>query len=98
MLNAIVLIADQEVESRMVLAELLEKRLQFEAITSAGGQDMIDQLYRDDTAPPEVILMDVASDTTDALKYLQQTRKRFPTLPIVALTNYGDSQQATRAL
>ena len=42
--------------------------------------------------------MDVASDPADVAHLLSQLRVRFPHLPVIAMTNYGDMKQAATAL
>jgi DNA-binding NtrC family response regulator len=93
-----VLIIESEVESRQTLAQVLEQHLLFNTLSLANPAEAVSYLYQKHESMPEVILMDVASNTLLSLQIIQQIRERFPSLPVIALTNYGDMQQADQSL
>lgn len=98
MLNATVIVSDAEVESRSLLADVLENCLGYHVLPVAGAPQVIDCMYEKHLSPPEAVLMDVASDPLQVIHHLNQLQMRFPHLPVIALTNYGDMKQATAAL
>ncbi|GEM_PF-5046205 len=98
MFNATIMVSDSEVESRTLLADVLENRLGYKVVSVSNGSQVIESLYEQHDPMPEVILMDVAPDLADVSNSLIQLRLRFPYLPVIAMTNYGDMKQAARAL
>lgn len=98
MLNTTIIVADSEVESRKALVQVLEGVLGYKVVGTGQHKDIIDLLYQPHEAPPEAILMDVASASTEVEQVFSQLQARFPCLPVIALTDYGSMKQATQAL
>lgn len=72
MFNATIMVSDAEIESRTLLADVLENRLGYQVISVSNGAQVIESLYERHDSAPEVILMDVASDPVDVANALVQ--------------------------
>ena len=98
MLNTTLIVADAEIDSRNVLTQVLQDLLDYNVVATSNHQDIIDTLYRTHENPPEAILMDVAIAPNLVEEIFNQLQARFPCLPVIAMTDYGNMKQATHAL
>ena len=98
MYKATVIVCDTEVETRTLLAEVLEDKLHYRVIALARASDIINCLYENHTSLPEVVLLDVSTQDVAIGKAQEELQLRFPHLPVLALTHYGDMKQASEAL
>jgi signal transduction histidine kinase/CheY-like chemotaxis protein len=90
-----VLLADDEAETRTVLATLLEQA--GAAVTAAGtSSDAADSLHR---SIPDVVLLDIAMPREDGYMLLEKIRKHpgCNDVPAVALTGYAGEEDRRRA-
>ena len=81
-----ILVVDDDVDIREVLAETLEDR-GFEVVTAANGLDAI-RIVRRMTAPPSIILLDLMMPVMDGYGLLE-VRRNDPTLasiPVAIIT------------
>jgi len=94
-----ILIVDDDVDIRELLAELLETH-GFDVATAANGREAID-LVRRMTDPPSVILLDLMMPVMDGYGFLEERKKddTLASIPVAIITaGHGvDSNQLSSA-
>ena len=93
-LEARVLVVDDEREIRDVLTDYLEGE-GCAVATAANGGDALESVRR---APPDVILLDITLPGVDGLEVLRRVHRDHPEIPILVLTGPGDEARARSAL
>lgn len=93
--SALVLIADDDPESRQLLSRVLE-HIGFQTATAVSGDDCLAKI---DTCPPAVVLLDLMMPEPDGYEVLRRIRANPKTaaLPVVVLTGLDADQDFTRA-
>lgn len=93
--SALVLIVDDDSESRQLLSRLLEQ-IGFQTATAVSGDECLEKI---DTCSPSVVLLDLIMPEPDGYEVLQQIRANPKTaaLPVVVLTGLDADQDFTRA-
>jgi two-component system invasion response regulator UvrY len=71
----------------VVVAEAASGAQALQAVRAAGGRDALD-----------LVLLDIAMPEGDGLDVLQTLRSEFPTLPVLMLSTYPESQYAVRCI
>jgi|RhiMethySRZTD1v2_1073278.scaffolds.fasta_scaffold14987_3 CheY-like chemotaxis protein len=81
-----ILIVDDDVDIRELLAELLESR-GFDVITAANGLEAID-LLKSMAAPPSIILLDLMMPVMDGYAFLEERKKVavLASIPVAIIT------------
>lgn len=69
------------------VAQTFEVTLYFDGTTALAGL----------TAPPDVLILDIALPDIDGLELCRQFRERFPDLPILVLTAYATDRERALA-
>jgi CheY-like chemotaxis protein len=64
---------------------------------AASGEEALQQLAGDIQPELIVILSDINMSGMDGLTLLSEVRKRFPDLPVMMITAYGDDERRRRA-
>jgi CheY-like chemotaxis protein len=64
---------------------------------AASGEEALQQLADDIQPELIVILSDINMPGMDGLTLLSEVRKRFPDLPVMMITAYGDDERRRRA-
>ena len=100
-MSARILIADDEISVRKVLAATL-RREGYDVVSAQNGEEAI-QLLRatesPDTGEPfELVVSDVRMPLVDGMELLAKVKKRYPDLPVVMLTAHGTVDMAVQAL
>ena len=93
-LEARVLVVDDEREIRDVLTDYLEGE-GCAVATAANGGDALESVRRD---PPDVILLDITLPGVDGLEVLRRVHRDHPEISILMLTGPGDAALARSAL
>ena len=93
-LEARVLVVDDEREIRDVLTDYLEGE-GCAVATAATGGDALESVRRN---PPDVILLDVKMPGVDGLEVLRRVHRDHPEISILMLTGPGDEALARSAL
>jgi two-component system, response regulator, stage 0 sporulation protein F len=95
-----ILIVDDEPD----VAELFRQRFRHEARQgtyvlhfAASGEEALDMLANDIEPQLIVILSDINMPGMDGLALLQEVKRRFPGLPVMMVTAYGDEERRRRA-
>ena len=87
-----VLVVDDNVDAAEMLALLLEAR-GLETTLAFDGQGALAAF---EWSRPDAVLLDLALPDMDGLDVARQLHARVPTLPLIALTGYGDEAMRTR--
>jgi DNA-binding response OmpR family regulator len=93
-LEARVLVVDDEREIRDVLTDYLEGE-GCAVTTAVNGHDALESVRRD---PPDVILLDITLPGVDGLEVLRRVHRDHPEISILMLTRPGDAALARSAL
>ena len=89
MKNIRVLIVDDHTLVRDGIRALLALATDIEVVgEAANGREALDQIKR---LAPHVVLMDLAMPIMSGLDAIRKIRKEFPTIKVLALTQYDDS-------
>ncbi|MGC3999078.1 MAG: sigma-54 dependent transcriptional regulator [Anaeromyxobacter sp.] len=89
-----VLIVDDEVNIRRVLAAML-KREGYEVTTAADGEQALAVLER---SPVHVVVSDMVMPRMGGMELLQRVSAEFPDIPVIFITAHGSVDSAVAAL
>jgi len=89
-----VLIVDDEVNIRRVLAAML-KREGYEATTAADGEQALAVLAK---TPVDVVVTDLVMPRMGGMELLQKVSADFPDVPVIVITAHGSVDSAVSAL
>lgn len=81
----IITIIDDETEFCNVITDLLTERSY--KVIQINDMDNIDKMVKDDA---DAILLDMKLDGTDGLEVLEKIREKYPSLPVIIVTGYGE--------
>ncbi len=91
-----IMIAEDETLLRRTLVELLELTGEVKVVADVpNGALLIDQAA---ILRPDVVLSDIDMPQLDGIEATRQLKARYPDLPIVILTKFGDDDNLFRAL
>lgn len=90
------LVVDDSALARQILRDLLQKTFQATVVDAVDGLDAIRRL--DEDGPFDLILSDLQMPRMDGLQMLAVVRDRFPRIPIVILTAFGNEEIAVKAI
>lgn len=92
---AIILVVDDDVTSRAILARLLES--DYEVVFATNGQDALEQVR---SAPPDVILLDVMMPDMDGYEVCRRLKADPATvdIPVIFITALDNSEAEFRGL
>ncbi|ACG73199.1 two component, sigma54 specific, transcriptional regulator, Fis family [Anaeromyxobacter sp. K] len=89
-----VLIVDDEVNIRRVLAAML-KREGYEVTTAADGEQALGVLHR---TPVHVVVTDLVMPRVGGMELLRRVSQDFPDVPVILITAHGSVDSAVAAL
>ena len=89
-----VLIVDDEVNIRRVLAAML-KREGYEVTTAADGEQALGVLHK---TPVHVVVTDLVMPRIGGMELLRQVSSDFPDVPVIVITAHGSVDSAVAAL
>jgi CheY-like chemotaxis protein/anti-sigma regulatory factor (Ser/Thr protein kinase) len=91
-----ILVVDDSLLSRQVIGDLLRKNLESQVDFAADGQEAVERTERD--GPYNLVISDLRMPRLDGLELLSVLRERFPRLPVVILTAFGNEEIAFQAI
>ncbi len=89
-----VLVVDDELDIREVLADLLETD-GYAVALAARGDEALEYLQRD---PPDLVLLDIRMHGVNGLEVLRRFRRDHPAIPVIMLTGIQDEALARSTL
>ena len=89
-----VLIVDDEINIRRVLAAML-KREGYEVTTAADGEQALAVLHK---TPVHVVVTDLVMPRVDGMELLRRVSADFPDVPVILITAHGSVDSAVAAL
>ena len=93
-MGRVFLVVDDEPAVREVAALMLED-LGCEVVTAANGSEALHRLAID--ARIEAMITDINMPGMDGLTLLGEIKRRWPELPVMMVTAYGDDERRRRA-
>ncbi|MEQ8786589.1 MAG: response regulator [Pirellulaceae bacterium] len=90
-----ILVVDDSQVDRLLVAGLLRKNLNCEIDFAENGRQALESIA---AAPPDLVITDLVMPEMDGLRLVQALRKRFPHIPAVLLTAFGNEEIAADAL
>jgi CheY-like chemotaxis protein len=99
-MSASILVVDDEPD----VAELFRQRFRRETrqgtyvmLFAASGSEALDQLAGEIQPTLAAVLSDINMPGMDGLQLLAEIKQRFPDLPVMMVTAYGDNERRKRA-
>lgn len=92
--KAKILVVDDEPDMLWTLSRLLRGQ-GFEVLTAENGQKALALIFQ---AGPGLIILDKALPDMDGLERLKEVKERFPLIPVIIITGYGDIPSAVEAI
>lgn len=93
-----ILIVDDEI-SQLRMAEFVVKdKLHYRTVTANSGQEAIQWIMSGKQPAPDLILLDLMMPKVDGLEVIRAVKAYRPQLPIIVFTQYGDHDNAMRAV
>jgi CheY-like chemotaxis protein/anti-sigma regulatory factor (Ser/Thr protein kinase) len=90
-----ILVVDDSVVERVLVEGLLRKNPDYQIQLASNGQQALETIAAD---PPDLVLTDLVMDQMDGLELVRTMRSRFPAIPAILMTAYGDEGTAVDAL
>ena len=91
-----VLLADDSREFRELLSLLLSRDARFEIVAEA--KDGIEAIEMTKEQQPDVLLLDIAMPAMDGLQALPELKKGHPSVKVVVLSSFSESEMRDKAL
>lgn len=92
---ATILIVDDSQVERQLAGGLLKKHFNVALRFAENGKEALDQMRR---AAPDLVLTDLVMPEMDGLELVRMCRARYPQVPVVLMTAYGNELIAVEAL
>jgi len=93
-MTCITIVDDSHVD-RMLIAGLLKTRPDFHVGFAENGKDALDKIV---DAPPHLVITDLIMPVMDGFELVRQMGQRFPDIPVILMTAYGNETIAVKAL
>lgn len=93
-----ILIADDDPLQRQMISSLLKKKLGYEVIAAAHGQEVMEHLDASNVGDIDAVLLDIEMPLMDGFETLRAIRKLRPDLPVLMLTGTDDTVVAVKAI
>jgi CheY-like chemotaxis protein len=93
MTTNILVVDDAEVE-RLLVEGVLSKNPAYRVKSAANGKDALKKIKRN---PPDLVLTDLVMPEMDGVELVRAMRLRYPEIPIILMTAFGDEATAVEA-
>jgi DNA-binding NtrC family response regulator len=97
-MNAPILIVDDELLQRQMLATLIRRKLDNDVAQAQNGREALDILERDKSHAIRLVILDLDMPVMDGMETLQIIRQRYPALTVIMLTGSQDMSDAVQAM
>ncbi|HEY2146369.1 MAG TPA: response regulator [Pirellulales bacterium] len=93
-MNERILVAEDSATQAIQIKHILAAA-EFEVETAANGEEALRAIERQ---PPDLVLTDLDMPKLNGLQLVEAVHRRFPRVPVVLMTAYGNDEVAARAL
>lgn len=93
MLAKILVVDDAQVE-RLLIEGLLRKNPDYRVALAENGKEALAKIDED---PPDLVVSDLMMPEMDGVELVRTVRRRYPTIPVILMTAYGDEATAVEA-
>lgn len=93
-----VLIAEDDVLQRQMLATLLRRRLDYDSVAVENGRAALDAIKGDSDGAIKIVILDLNMPVMGGIETLQAIRKLRPHMPVILLTGSRDVDDAVAAM
>ena len=90
-----ILVVDDSGVERQLAKSLIQRNPRFQVDVAPDGAAALESIAKN---RPALVLTDLLMPNMDGLELLQTIREKYPTLPVVLMTQFGDELTAVRAL
>ncbi|MCB1782507.1 MAG: sigma-54-dependent Fis family transcriptional regulator [Alphaproteobacteria bacterium] len=97
MQETILIVEDDELQCHM-LATLIHRKLQYEAIVAGNGREALSILDKDTLSNIRLVIMDLAMPVMSGMETLEILSQKYPGLPVIMLTGSKDINDAIKAI
>mgnify|MGYP001131734990 CR=1 FL=1 len=84
-----ILVADDEMAIRLLYSEELKEE-GYEVYTASNGKEALEIVEK---VPLDLVILDIKMPVMDGIEALRQIKERYPHLPVVLSTAYGEYKQ-----
>jgi two-component system response regulator AtoC len=95
--NERVLIADDDVSTREVLAEVLEEA-GFTLDEAVNGQEVLEKVSLSSQSRPDIVLLDIGMPDADGIQVLQTMLEQGVDIPVIIITGRGAGSLVVKAM
>jgi CheY-like chemotaxis protein len=89
-----ILVVDDALVERLLVEGLLRKNPDYRVTLAENGKDALAKIAAN---PPDLVISDLVMPELDGVELVRSVRKRYPTIPVVLMTAYGDEATAIKA-
>jgi CheY-like chemotaxis protein/anti-sigma regulatory factor (Ser/Thr protein kinase) len=90
-----ILVVDDSQIQRVLVEGLLSKNPDYDVRLAADGCEALEAIARD---KPDLVVTDLVMPEMDGLELVRTVRRRFPEIPVILMTAYGDESIAVDAM
>jgi len=90
-----IMVVDDEELVRKFIRKVLERRKSFRVFEAQNGREGLDIMEKN---PVDLLVLDLMMPVMDGPSMLAKVRERWPSLPVLIITAYADSQLMDQAL
>ena len=90
-----ILVVDDSLVERVLVEGLLRKDPTYQVQLAANGRVALEVLEKES---PDLVVTDLVMPEMDGLELVRTMRNRYPTIPVILMTAYGDESTAVEAL
>lgn len=90
-----ILVVDDSHVERLLVEGMLRKNPEYHVESAENGKEALEKMTAN---PPDLVVTDLVMPEMDGLELVRAIRQRFPDIPVILMTAYGDELTAVGAL
>ena len=98
MTRSTIMVVDDEPTQLRLIQHVLETKLGYKTIAFSSGKEAVEYIASYRNPQPDAILLDLCMPEMDGMDVINAIRPKFPHLPIIVLTIYGNIEKAVAAI
>ncbi|MFV2066352.1 MAG: response regulator [Pirellulales bacterium] len=94
-MSANILVVDDSQVERLLVEGMLRKNPGYHVESAENGKEALEKIA---AGPPDLVVTDLIMPEMDGLELVRTVRQRYPEVPVILMTAYGDELTAVEAL